>query len=73
MASVGREDVAVCSLNLPGTGYTREEQATLLKEQSEKWPIPLGNLYILVKGSIMLIDIDHNHFVSSSCEVSEDV
>lgn len=33
VASVGREDVAVCSLNLPGTGYTREEQATLLKEQ----------------------------------------
>ena len=42
VASVGREDVAVCSLNLPGTGYTREEQATLLKEQSEICPSILG-------------------------------
>ena len=41
VASVGREDVAVCSLNLPGTGYTREEQATLLKEQSENLPANL--------------------------------
>ena len=39
VASVGKEDVAVCSLNLPGTGYTREEQTTLIKEQSENYPI----------------------------------
>ena len=38
VASVGKEDVAVCSLNLPGTGYTREEQTALIQEQSENCP-----------------------------------
>ena len=35
LEEVGREDVALCSLALPGHQYTRQEQVAMLQDNSE--------------------------------------